>query len=112
MIFINPWASYRSEDIPDLTPHDDEEMVGCLAGACGFIVSSIIYVLLLHLCFTLTEGLPTKILVLIVSVVIYPILVICLMKLSFKIGDKIYKKNKKMKSYTDLEQSKKLVERK
>lgn len=92
MIFINPWASYHPDDIPDLTPHDDEEMVGCLAGACGFIVSSIIYVLLMHLCFTLTEGMLRLVLIMVDCVVIYPILMICLMKLSFKIGDKIHKK--------------------
>ena len=95
MIFINPWASYDPDDIPDLTPHDDEEMVGCLAGGCGFIVSSIIYVLLFYLCFNLTKGLLRPILILIDSAVIYPILTICLMKLSFKIGDKIYKKKRK-----------------
>lgn len=93
MIFINPWASYHPDDIPDLTPHDDEEMVGCLSGACGAVVSTIIYVLLFYLCFTLTEGVLRPILVMIDSVVIYPILTICLMKLSFKIGDKIYKKS-------------------
>ena len=96
-MFINPWAFYHPDDIPDLTPHDDEEMVGCLAGACGFIVSSIIYVLLFYLCFTLTTGLTRPILVLIDSAVIYPILIICLMKLSFKIGDKYAKKKKKRK---------------
>ena len=95
MIFINPWSFYDPDDIPDLTPHDDEEMVGCLAGGCGFIVSSIIYVLLFSLCFTLTKGVLRPILVLIDSAVIYPILTICLMKLSFKIGDKIYKKKRK-----------------
>lgn len=98
MIFINPWASYHPDDIPDLTPHDDEEMVGCLAGACGFIVSSIIYVLLMHLCFTLTEDMLRLALIMVVCVVIYPILTICLMKLSFKIGEKIHKK-KKMKRH-------------
>ncbi len=91
MIFINPWISYRPDDIPDLNPHSDEEAVGCLAGGCGFIISSIIYVLLFYLCFNLTEGILRPILVLIDSAVIYPILTICLMKLSFKIGDKIYK---------------------
>lgn len=95
MIFINPWASYHPDDIPDLTPHDDEEMVGCLAGACGYIVSSIIYVLLFYLCFNLTKGVLRPILILIDSAVIYPILTIYLMKSSFKIGDKIYKKKKK-----------------
>lgn len=95
MIFINPWVSYRPEDIPDLNPHSDEEMVGCLAAGCGFIVSSIIYVLLFHLCFNLTKGLLRPILILIDSAVIYPIITICLVKLSFKIGDKIYKKKRK-----------------
>ncbi len=95
MVFINPWACYHPNDIPDLNPHSDEEMVGCLAGGCGFIVSSIIYILLLYLCFTLTKGLLRPILLTIDSAVIYPILTICLMKLSFKIGDKIYKKKRK-----------------
>ena len=92
MIFINPWAFYHPDDIPDLNPHDDEEMVGCLAGACGAIVSTAIYVLLFYLCFTLTKGMLTQILFLIDSVGIYPITMIYLVKLSFKIGDKIYKK--------------------
>jgi len=95
MIFINPWAFYDPDDIPDLNPHSDEEMVGCLAGGCGFIVSSIIYVLLFYLCFTFTKSVLSPILILIDSAVIYPILTIYLMKLSFKIGDKIYKKKRK-----------------
>ena len=95
MIFINPWASYHPDDIPDLNPHDDEEMVGCLAGGCGFIISSIIYVLLFYLCFNLTKGVLRLILILIDSAVIYPVITIYLVKLSFKIGDKIYKKKRK-----------------
>jgi hypothetical protein len=91
-MFINPWIFYDPDDIPDLTPHDDEEMVGCLAGGCGFIVSTIIYLLLFYLCFTFTKGALRPILVMIDSVIIYPILTIYLMELSFKIGDKIYKK--------------------
>ena len=95
MVFINPWVSYKAEDIPDLTPHTDEEAVGCLTGGCGFIVSTIIYVLLFYLYFNLTKGLLRPILITIDSAVIYPILTIYLMKLSFKIGDKIYKKKRK-----------------
>lgn len=91
-MFINPWASYDPDDIPDLNPHSDEEAVGCLAGGCGFIVSTIIYVLIFNLCWNLTEGMLRPILIFIDSAVIYPILTICLMKLSFKIGDKLYKK--------------------
>lgn len=36
-MFINPWVYYQINEpdkIPDLNPHDDEEMVGCLASAC------------------------------------------------------------------------------
>lgn len=95
MIFINPWASYHRDDIPDLTPHSDEEMVGCLAGACGAIISTIIYVSIFYLCFTHTEGVLRPILAFIDSAVIYPIIMIYLMELSFKIGDKIYKKKRK-----------------
>lgn len=100
-MIINPWIFYRPDDIPDLTPRDDEEMVGCLAGACGAVVSTIIYVLLMYLTFNFTEGVLRYILFLIDGAVIYPTLMICLMRLSFKIGDKIYKKKKekKMKSY-------------
>lgn len=97
MIFINPWASYDSDDIPNLTPRDDEEMVGCLAGVCGYIISTIIYVLLAYLCFTLCKGMLSQILFLINGAVIYPILIIILMKLSFKIGDKIYKRKESNK---------------
>ena len=92
MIFINPWAFYHPDDIPNLTPQDDEDAVGCLGAACGYIVSTIIYVLLAYLCFTLTKGMLTQILFLLDSAVIYPITMIYLVKLSFKIGDKIYKK--------------------
>ena len=77
------------DDIPDLNPHSDEEMVGCLAGACGYIVSTIIYTILFYLCFTNTKGMLRPILITIDSAVIYPILMICLVKLSFKIGEKI-----------------------
>ena len=95
MIFINPWASNHPDDTPDLNQYTDEEMVGCLAGACGAIISSIIYAFLSYLCFTFTKGVLRSILVMIDSVIIYTILMICLMNLSFKIGDKLYKKTRK-----------------
>ena len=95
MVFINPWASYHPKDIPNLNPDTDEEAIGCLAGGCDFIIASIIYILLFYLCFTLTKGLIRPILITIDSAIIYPILTICLMKLSFKIGNKLYKKKRK-----------------
>ena len=94
MIFINPWMFYHSNNIPDLTPHNDKELVGCLGAACGYIASIIIYAILFYLCFTHTEGALRCILIVIDSVIIFPIIMICLVKLSFKIGDKIYNKKK------------------
>ena len=103
MIFINPWAyyqTYESDKIPDLNPHNDKEMIGCLTGVCGFIISSIIFALVMHLLFSITVSehinrnwLP--LLILANCIVIYPILTILLMKLSFKIADKITTDNKR-----------------
>ena len=100
MIFINPWSFYDKDDIPDLNPHDDEETIGCICGACGYIMASAIFVWLMHfiLNFRLNGIISTDvhfILMLINCIIIYPILTIILMKLSFKIGDKIYKKKRK-----------------
>jgi hypothetical protein len=103
MIFINPWTYYQIHEpdkIPDLNPHNDKEVVGCLAGVCGFIISSIIFALVIHLSFSITineyinrNWLP--LLMFVNYIVIYPILTILLMKLSFKIAEKITIKNKK-----------------
>ena len=97
MIFINPWACYDSDDIPDLNPQDNEEATGCICGVCGYIIASAIFVWLMHfiLNFRLNGIISTNvyfILILINCIIIYPILTIILMKLAFKIGDKIYKK--------------------
>ena len=100
MIFINPWASYNPDDTPDLTPRDDEEARGCICGMCGYIIASAIFVWLMHfiLNFRLNGIISTDvhfILILVNCIIIYPILTIILMKLSFKIGDKICKKKRK-----------------
>jgi hypothetical protein len=100
MIFINPWASYHPDDIPDLNPQDDEEAIGCICGVCGYIIASAIFVWLMHfiLNLRLNDIISTDvhfILILVNCITIYPILTIILMKLSFKIGDKLYKKKGK-----------------
>jgi hypothetical protein len=100
MIFINTWEFYDPKDIPDLNPQDDEEAIRCICGVCGYIIASAIFVWLMHfiLNFRLNGIISTDvhfILILINCIIIYPILTIILMKLSFKIGDKIYKKKKK-----------------
>ena len=97
MIFINPWAFYDSNDIPDLNPQDDNEARGCICGVCGYIIASAIFVWLMHfiLNFRLNDIISTDvhfILILVNCIIIYPILTIILMKLAFKIGDKINKK--------------------
>jgi len=101
-MFINPWIWYKPEDIPDLTPHSDEEAVGCLAGGCAFIIASTIFAWLMYfiLNLKLNDIISSDahcILILITCIIIYPILTICLMKLSFKIGDKIVDKHIKRK---------------
>lgn len=103
MIFTNPWAYYQIHDpdkIPNLNPHNDGEMMGCLVGVCGFIMSSIIFALVTYFLFSITVSgyinrncLP--LLMLANCIVIYPILTILLMKLSFKIADKITINNKR-----------------
>lgn len=103
MVFINPWAYYQIHEpdkIPDLTPHSDEEAVGCLAGGCGYIIASAIFAYLMHFILNLKlNDIINRdvyfILILVNCIIIYPILLICLMKLSFKIGDKLYKKKRK-----------------
>ena len=103
MAFINPWTYYQihePENIPDLNPHNNEESVGCFVSICGFIISSIIFVLTTYLLFSITvNGCINRywfpVLMLANCVVIYPILIILLMKLSFKITEKITIKNKK-----------------
>ena len=100
MIFINPWTSYDPDDIPDLNPQDDEEAIGCICGVCGYIIASAIFVWLMHFILNLRlNGIISTdahfMLMLINCIIIYLILTIILMKLSFKIGDKIYKKKRK-----------------
>lgn len=99
MVFINPWAFYHTEDIPDLTPHTNEEAVGCLAGSCAFIISSAIFIYLMYyiLDLRLNDIISSDVhcvLILINCIIIYPILMICLMKLSFKISNKFTAKRK------------------
>ena len=97
MIFINPWTYYQMHEpdkIPDLNPHNDEEVTGCLAGVCCFVIASIIFASVTYLLFSIMVSGYINMylfpfLLLANCVVIYPILTILLMKLSFKIAGKI-----------------------
>ena len=100
MIFINPWSFYKSDDIPDLNPQDDDEARGCICGMCAYIIALAIFVWLMYsiLDFRLNNIISTDvhfILIVINCLIIYPMLTIILMKLSFKIADKINKKKRK-----------------
>ena len=97
MIIFIPWENYNAEDTSILDSNPDEEAVGCLAMCCGYIVSFIIYVLLFYLCCILTKDVLRLSLIMIDSLVIYPILMIYLTELSVKIGDKIIDKHIKRK---------------
>lgn len=94
MVFVNPWAFYHPREIIDLTPDKNGVLVYFLCAICGCIISSIIYLPLFYLCFTYTKGALRSILILIESAIILPIIMICLLKLSFKIGDKINNRKK------------------
>ena len=99
-MIINPWIYYmlnEPDKIPDLTPHNDEQTRGCLAGICAYILASSIFIWLMYLIldFKLNEKLNTDVyllLILVICAIIYPILTIVLMNLAFKIVDKCDKK--------------------
>jgi len=93
-----PWASYDPDDIPDLNPHNEEETAGCIAAVIAFLISTVLFVLIECGVLALKRigfiGFYTHMILQIVDVGIYVVLTIFLMKLSFKIADKIIlKKN-------------------
>lgn len=93
MIFINPLVYYGSISSPNFD-NDGEESKGCLGAACGFIASVIIFASLLYLCLTLTESILQPILIAVDSVIIFPIMVICLTILTIRIENKINNRKK------------------
>lgn len=96
---VNPWIYYilnEPKRIPDLNPHDKNEARGCIGGVIGFIAASIIFVLLQY--FTLKIKLLDYInrdiyfLLVLLNVIVYVILTIVFMKISFKITDRMNSK--------------------
>lgn len=98
-IFINPWVFYDPDDIPDLTPHDNEEMVGCLGAIISYCVSSLIFAIMMYFTYKLKSNdiinMDIMMLLFIVNVIIYVVLIFVFMNLSSKVVDKIYKKKRK-----------------
>ena len=96
---INPWASYDPDDIPDLNPHCKEDLYDLIFGGCGAIIAIVAYVIIMcllcnvmitynlniYLCGGLMFG----------CTLIYAVLTIVLMKLGFKISNKIISKKRK-----------------
>lgn len=101
MVFINPWASYDVDDIPDLNPHDKEDEYGCIAGIIAYCLSSAIFIALqlviLRLRLNDIVGRDMYMCLMLANVIIYVIITICFMKLSFKIADYLSNRNKKKK---------------
>lgn len=99
MIFINPWAAYNSDDIPNLTPRDNEEMAGCLGAIISYCVSSLIFAIMMYFTHKLKSNdiinMDIMMLLFIVNVIIYVSLIFVFMSLSSKVIDKIYKKKRK-----------------
>lgn len=99
MIFINPWIFYHPDDIPNLTPHNNEERAGCLGAIISYCVSSLIFAIMMYFTHKLQSNdiinMDIMMLLFIVNVIIYVILIFVFMNLSSKIVDKIYKKKRK-----------------
>lgn len=101
MIFINPWAFYHPDDIPNLNPQDDDEARGCLGGIISFCASSLIFVIMMYFTYKLKSNeiinMDIMMLLFIINVIIYVVLIFAFMNLSFKIVDKINKKKRNKK---------------
>ncbi len=99
MIFINPWAYSNPKDLPE-PPNfrkKKESEDGCLGAICGFIIATVIHVLLFCLPIIYTEGGLRGILMVVESIIIYPLMVVYFIILSTKIEDKICNKKKLIK---------------
>ena len=98
-MFINPWIFYDPDDIPNLTPRDNEEMAGCLGGIISYCVSSLIFAIMMYFTHKLKSNdiinMDIMMLLFIVNVIIYVVLIFVFMNLSSKVVDKIYKKKRK-----------------
>ena len=109
MIFlISPWASYKSEDIPNLNPQNIDEVRGCLGGIISFCISSLIFAIIMYFTYKLKSNdiidMDIMMLLFIVNIIIYVALIFTFMNLSFKITDKINKnmtQKEKAKAYDE-----------
>ena len=98
---ISPWAGFNRDNIPDLNPHSKEEEYGCIAGILAFCLSSAIFIALqsVILRIKLDGTIDTDVFMglILANVIVYVIITICFMKLSFKIADYFSDRNKKKK---------------
>lgn len=93
-MIINPWTYYiinEPEKVPDITPRSKHEMYGCIAIGCGWLISTVIFVILSFMIFMLNHHLILYFLCILVnSTVIYPVMIVTLCKVLCKIVDKKY----------------------
>lgn len=97
MTFVNPWAYYDPKDsilAPTHYPRPKNKEEGCLGAICGFIIATVIHMLLFCLPIIYTEGGLRGILMVMESIIIYPTMVIYFIILSTKIEKKICNKKK------------------
>lgn len=92
---INPWASYDPDDIPDLNPHCKEDLYDLIFGGCGAFIAFVVYVIIMCLLITYDLNMYLRSGLILGVSLIYAVLTIVLMKLGFKISDKIISKKRK-----------------
>lgn len=100
MIPVFPWASYNPDDIPDLNPHNKDEMRGCLGVVVSFCITTALFVFLQYKILKLEPNLVLFGCLILLNVALYAALVIILAKVSFKIIDWLQKRknNKNLKN--------------
>lgn len=95
MIPIFPWSSYDPDDIPDLNPHNKEEFAGCIASVVAWLISTGLFVFAEYEILKFKNagcfGFNVFAVLQILDIIVYAVLTIFLIKLSFKVADWIMK---------------------
>lgn len=93
------WILYRSEDLPDLTPEDDEDMYGLTGTIIAWLLATAIWILANYFLFSLKVkgyySFETYMLLMIPLALLYAGLLIVFIKGAFKIARLIANKKKK-----------------
>ncbi|MBR4623997.1 MAG: hypothetical protein IKO56_00500 [Alphaproteobacteria bacterium] len=97
---VFPWASYNPDDIPDLNPHNKDEMRGCLGVVVSLCIATALFVFLQYKILKLEPNIVLFGCLILLNVALYAALIIFLAKVSFKIIDWLQKRknNKNLKN--------------